>query len=663
VAVTNITGVPTAATATLPLTLTGTVVPSNATNQTIVWTVSNASTTGATISGSTLNTTNSGTATVLATIVNGLTPTSNYTQTFTITVTKATLGGTVTITGSAVFGETLTANTTGLTSTPVVTLGTLSYQWQRGTTNIAGATSSTYTLVQADIAQTIRVQVTAANCTGTITSANTATVTKATQTAPAAPTLASNTTTSITLNAVTGCEYRRDGGAWQTATAFTGLTPSTSYSFTQRKAETATHLASPESAAATFSTQGTTFVAVTNITGVPTAATATLPLTLTGTVVPSNATNQTIVWTVSNAGTTGATISGNTLNTTNSGTATVLATIVNGLTPTSNYTQTFTITVTKATLGGTVTITGNAVFGETLTANTSALTSSPVIPALGTLSYQWQRGTTNIAGATSSTYTLVQADIAQTIRVQVTAANCTGTITSANTATVTKATQTAPAAPTMASNTTTSITLNAVTDCEYRRGTEAWQTSTEFTGLTPNTSYSFTQRKAETATHLASPESEAKEYSTLNTTPIYTITSSVNNTDYGTITPYGATEVEEGGSITFTITPNSNYKIEDVLVNGSSVGAVATYTFENVNANGNIAVTFVIINGIEELQLPNITVYPNPTNDVVRIEIAGQAHNDIRSVQVFDMTGKSVDTYSYALAVSTCPTFNAVPIS
>jgi len=113
----------------------------------------------------------------------------------------------------------------------------------------------------------------------------------------------------------------------------------------------------------------TTYIPVTNITGVPTTATATLPLTLTGTVVPSNATNQTISWTVQNSGTTGATISGgNILNTTNSGTATVLATIVNGASPTTNFTEQFTITVNKATLGGTVAITGNAVFGETLTA-------------------------------------------------------------------------------------------------------------------------------------------------------------------------------------------------------------------------------------------------------------------------------------------------------
>jgi len=90
------------------------------------------------------------------------------------------------------------------------------------------------------------------------------------------------------------------------------------------------------------------FVAVTGITGVPTSATAGTALTLTGTVNPSNATNKTITWSVASAGTTGATISGSILNTTAAGTVSVRATITNGKTATTNYTQDFSITVAAA---------------------------------------------------------------------------------------------------------------------------------------------------------------------------------------------------------------------------------------------------------------------------------------------------------------------------
>jgi hypothetical protein len=90
---------------------------------------------------------------------------------------------------------------------------------------------------------------------------------------------------------------------------------------------------------------GATFVPVTNITGIPTTVSA-LPHTLTGTVVPTNATNKTIVWTINNQGTTGATITnGNVFNATANGTAVVTATIISGTSMTTNYTQNFNITV------------------------------------------------------------------------------------------------------------------------------------------------------------------------------------------------------------------------------------------------------------------------------------------------------------------------------
>lgn len=60
----------------------------------------------------------------------------------------------------------------------------------------------------------------------------------------------------------------------------------------------------------------------------------------------------------------------------------------------------------------------------------------------------------------------------------------------------------------------------------------------------------------------------------------------------GTISPNGSVTVTEGDSQTFAITPNNGYHIEDVLVDGVSVGAVSTYTFSNVTANHTITATF-----------------------------------------------------------------------
>ena len=166
------------------------------------------------------------------------------------------------------------------------------------------------------------------------------------------------------------------------------------------------------------------------------------------------------------------------------------------------------------TLTGEVNISGEPFFGETLTAETN-LGSTPSIPDLGELHYQWRRDTTAIDGAVYSTYTLTEDDIFEKVCVQVTAENCTGAITSPLFGPIKKAEQPMPEAPQMESNTDTSITLVAIEDGEYNINGSDWQPSPVFEGLMPSTSYIFTQRKKETRSHYASPVSPEAVYCTM----------------------------------------------------------------------------------------------------------------------------------------------------
>ena len=70
----------------------------------------------------------------------------------------------------------------------------------------------------------------------------------------------------------------------------------------------------------------------------------------------------------------------------------------------------------------------------------------------------------------------------------------------------------------------------------------------------------------------------------------YTITATAG--EGGSITPNGDVSVKEGASQTFAITADNGYEIADVLVDGNSVGAVETYTFDEVKANHTITVSF-----------------------------------------------------------------------
>lgn len=60
----------------------------------------------------------------------------------------------------------------------------------------------------------------------------------------------------------------------------------------------------------------------------------------------------------------------------------------------------------------------------------------------------------------------------------------------------------------------------------------------------------------------------------------------------GTITPNGSSAVTEYSNLKFTIKPDANYAIQDVLVDGKSVGAVSEYTFSSVKANHTIEAKF-----------------------------------------------------------------------
>jgi hypothetical protein len=246
-----------------------------------------------------------------------------------LTVNKATMGGSVSISGTAAYGQVLTA-VPSLTNT-----GTPTYQWKRNGIAISGATGTTYTLVSADIGSTITVTATAtgANYQGTKDSTATTAVAKAT----------------YAMGEVTFSNY---------AMAYDG---------------------NPKS------------------------------IQITGTL-PS-----------------GVSVSYSGNGQTNAGTYTVTAHFTGDST---NYetipNKTATLTIAKAVLTGSISITGTAAYGQVLTA-------VPSLTNTGTPTYQWKRNGNAISGATGTTYTLVSADIGSTITVTATAtgANYQGTKDSA----------------------------------------------------------------------------------------------------------------------------------------------------------------------------------------------------------------------------------------
>ena len=171
-------------------------------------------------------------------------PASNVTVT--ATYAPAALTGPVNITGTEKFGQTLTADTTGITNNT----GNLIYKWYRSGETAVIATNSTYTLVEDDIGKTITVKVSSDVQTGEITSSATGIIKKADgPAAPAAFTLtftpnADGTTFTATIPTVAGGEYSFDGTNYSATNTKADCAANSSYTGHVRIAETPTQKAS-----------------------------------------------------------------------------------------------------------------------------------------------------------------------------------------------------------------------------------------------------------------------------------------------------------------------------------------------------------------------------------------------------------------------------------
>jgi formylglycine-generating enzyme required for sulfatase activity len=429
VAVSDIAGVPGSAAPETPLNLTGTVTPDNATNKTIVWSVKEAGTTGASITGNTLNTTGAGTVTVTATIANGQAEGTAYTKDFTIAIAvdfvavndiagvpsngtagiPLTLAGTVTpdnasnkaiawsVKTAGTTGASITENTLNATGAGTVTVtATIANGKAEGT---AYTKDFTIAIVVGFVAVSDIAEVPSSGAVGTaLTLAGTVTPDNATnKTILWSIKEAGTTGASITGNTLntTGA-----GTVTVTATIANGQAEGTAYT-------------------KDFSI-AIAVVAVSDITGVSSSGTEGIALTLGGTVTPGNATNKTIVWSVKEAGTTGASITGNTLSATAAGTVIVTATIANGLAEGTPYVKDFNIDIAGFVAASNITgvpTTGTAGISLPLTG-----TVAPANASAKAIAWSVKAEETTAAGAVISGNTL-RTTGAGTVAVTATIAN------------------------------------------------------------------------------------------------------------------------------------------------------------------------------------------------------------------------------------------------
>ena len=381
--------------------------------------------------------------------------------------------GVPTITGNATQGEILTANTDGISDADG--LGAFSYQWHAGGQAIAGATSSTYTLTQDEVGETITVTVSYTDGGGaseSVTSVATSAVININDNPVGVPVITGDATQGQILTANTDGISDADGLTsfsyqwYSNDVAISGATNST-YILTQNEVGKIIRVT------VSYTDGGGTLESITSANSVAVQAINVAPVNSVPIAQNINEDNLLSITGISVSDASGGTLISTNLQVNNgsvsvtpSGSATISAGAnnSNNLTITgsisdvnatlaslsyqgdSNYsgsdiltiistdnannslsdTDTLSITISAVNDNpvGLPTIIGILAQGQTLTAVTSGISDAD---GLTSFSYQWHANGKAISGANTSSYTLTQSEIGQAISVTVSYTDSGGT--------------------------------------------------------------------------------------------------------------------------------------------------------------------------------------------------------------------------------------------
>ncbi|WP_282058858.1 hypothetical protein [Lentibacter algarum] len=358
------------------------------------------------------------------------------TATATVTNTNDLPTGSITIVGTASQENELTVKVDALEDQDG--LGALSYQWLRDGSNISGATSEAYTLVEADVGKNISVRVTYTDDYGaseTVTSSETSTVTNRNDSPTGEITISGTAAENQTLTALSTLEdldglgelsyqWKADGADISNATNSTltlsqnevGKVITVTASYTDGGGTLESELSAASSVVENVDDNPTGSVTISGT------AAEDQTLTLSSTIADEDGIDASTVsyqWYRDGTAISDATNTSYTLTKDDVGAV---------ITAKQSYTDDFgsahsvTSAATSAVSNvnddptGSVTISGTTSQGSELTAVTTTLADED---GLGDLSYQWLRNGSDIDGATASTYTLTQDDVGAQISTRV----------------------------------------------------------------------------------------------------------------------------------------------------------------------------------------------------------------------------------------------------
>jgi len=544
----------------------------------------------------------------------------------------------------------------GVTFT-VVASGTapLSYQWQKGGTNLAGATTASYSIASAQTTDSGNYAVVVTNSVGSVTSAVATLIVQSTPSITAQPlsanaTAGSGVSFSVVATGTSPLSYQWQKGG----TAIAGATAA-SYSIASVQASDAgsytVRVTNPVGSVVSNAATLTVFTTPA-ITTQPQAISVTSGSNATFSVVAGGSTPLGYQWQkggVSIAGATSASFTITSAQTSDAGNFTVV--VSNSLGSVTSSVATLTVTATAVAPSITtqpqsqsVTVGGSANFVVIATG------SAPI-------SYQWQKGGVAVSGATNATFPLngVQSTDAGNYTVVVT--NGAGTVTSSVATLTVNAAPVAPSISAQPQNTsvtvgsaaTLTVTASGAAPLSYQ-----WQKGG--TAIAGATSASYAIASAQT--------SDAGSYSVVVSNSVGSVMSSAATltVNAAAVAPSITTQpqsvtVTVGGSASFTVTASGTAPMSYQWRKGGTAIAGATssnYTIPSSQTPDAGSFTVVVSNstGSVTSAAATLTVNPAPTAPTITTQPTSETVATGHAVS-FSIAASSSLAATYQWSVST----------
>jgi len=108
----------------------------------------------------------------------------------------------------------------------------------------------------------------------------------------------------------------------------------------------------------------------------------------------------------------------------------------------------------------------------------------------------------------------------------------------------------------------------------------------------------------------------------------------------GIITPAGEIEYLEGDSVEYTFTPDLNYEVEELFIDGEPMGLeqATSYTFTSIDKDYTIHVTFKPVESVKDINGVALSVAPNPVNDKLFVK------GSYDKLEIFSISGQILTT-------------------